>query len=240
MNASSDPDAPRYTGVAATDGTSANVKPHTPASVIFTISGTLDGAEIGDLPVNITGAPENVVIRDSGWVYTYDGAGNLQPFIVIMMWADEPVPETRITVAVDGAPNFTADFLLTVSDEGSGNYFGFGETPDFGFAAGVSPDDFTMTETVRYLWEEYTDVVPPTFIYENIDSQTATDYFNILENAGFTLNYSQSAGIGSTFYVYDAPGGYQIGVTLTSVAFRGYTVKIQLTDFVNPENPVLY
>ena len=157
------------------------------------------------------------------------------------MWADEPVPETKISISVEGEPYFSGDFLLTGSEEGSGNYFGFGETPDFGSAAGVSPDDFTMTETVRYLWEEYTDTVPPTFIYENVKAEIATGYLKTLEEAGFTLYSSYDQSIGSTVYIYNAPGdNYQIGVTLTRKALRGYTVKIQLTDFINPENPVLY
>ncbi|MBQ6020994.1 MAG: trypsin-like peptidase domain-containing protein [Clostridia bacterium] len=240
MNASSDPDAPRYTGIAATDGTRANVKPHTPASVVFTVCSTLDGAAIGDLPVNITGAPVNVTVRDSGWVYTLDGAGNIQPFIVIAMWADEPVPETKISISVEGAEYFCGEFLLTVSEEGSGNYLGFGDTPDFGNPAGISPDDFTMTETGRFLFEEYTDTVPPTFVYENVRLETANDYRRTLEEAGFTLYSSYDQSIGSTVYIYNAPGGnYQIGVTVTLKAFRGYTMRVQLTDFINPENPVI-
>ena len=237
MNASSNPDAPRFTGVVRTDGSEANVRPHTPASMLFLVSNTSDLEAICASELVIEGAPENVTVAPSGWFYTEDSYGNTIPACVIMMWADEPVDAVKITMHVAEAPEMRAEFTLTVSEGGSADYFGFSGTPDFGAFAEKSPSDFTMTTTVVYFGEEYTVSTPPTFTYDNVSASLLNDYLTVLEDAGFTLYSSGLVSLGSTQYVYNDPNDeYQMAVTATRVPFRGYTVEIQLTHVYNTDN----
>ena len=244
---SSAPDAPLFIGSLQKTELSATILPNGTAGVFFEFKPTPDALRIANYAIDVRGLPRGMDYTVSEWLFGSDEYGNLAPFAFLTFTGSKPVEDLKITISLEGMPEFSATLTLNITEDATATYFGFSSVPDFGLVTGHTDFDFEMLVMLFGYG--------PNFVYQDVTDEELETYIAALEEVGYMFmesgdyyDYDEETGeetVIGTYYVYSNDKMESVEVDVIDGDGETFGVEVFFTDFfesaeeetlLNPEN----